>query len=151
MPDCHKKATLVVIGCLFHELDLSIEDEIVSKEGDVIFSHAPNKVFVDISPGQKDRRRPAFEVLVKCVILKFIVVRNSIRPELVVDVIPSVAGSPPNAAWRRLHLKTRDVQILQFLMRGRRRFLLLIPGMAKEHGRGATANDANTKRFTLHG
>ena len=50
MPDCHKKgAALVVIGCLFHELDLSIEDEIVSKEDDVIFvsfSHSLNEVFI---------------------------------------------------------------------------------------------------------
>jgi hypothetical protein len=113
MPDCHKKgAALVVISCLFHELDLSIEDEIVSKEGDVIFSHAPNEVFVDISPGQKDCRRPAVEVLGVCIILKFKVVHNSIGPELVVDVVVCVAGSPPNAAWRRLHLKTSDVQVL---------------------------------------
>ncbi len=80
----------------------------------------------------------------------FVVVRNRICPELVVDMVVCVAGSPPNADWRRLHLKTRDVQFLLYMMWGRR-FLLLIPLMAKEHGRGATADDANTKRCTLRG
>jgi hypothetical protein len=105
MPDCHKKgAVLVVIGCLFHELDLSIEDEIVSKEGDVIFSlsHSLNEVFVVILSGQKDCRRPAFKELVECIIMIFVVVRNRICPELVVDMVVCVAGSPPNADWRRL-------------------------------------------------
>ena len=89
-------------------------------------------------------------MLVKCIIMIFIVVRNRICPELVVDAVVCVAGSTPNAAWRRLHLKTRDVQFLKFLRQGRQ-FLLLIPRMAKEHCRGATADDTNTKRCTLHG
>ena len=130
---------------------MSIEDEIVLKEGAMIFSHAPDEVFVEISSGEIDCRRLAIEVLMKCIIMKFIVVRGSIRPELVVNVIIHVAGGrPPNAAGRRLHLVTRDVQLLQLLRRRRRRrrrrrFLLLIPGMAKEHGRGATADDTYTK------